>query len=137
MTAHVGTRQTYGPERQHAELACRGIHVGLHRIKQLRNQLGLRCKRKRRYQVTTDSRQSLPLAPNQQQQRQVTVTITCFPPGRSPTACDGRAAAPRITLHRGSPLNNRGFVSKQSEPPLCMSSFVTRGKCDFQSCETF
>ena len=71
--AHERTRQTYGPERLQAELADHGIHVGLHRIKRLRKKLGLRCKQKRRFKVTTDSRHSLPVAPNLLQ-RQFAVT---------------------------------------------------------------
>ena len=62
--AHERTRQTYGPERLQADLADNGIHVGVHRIKRIRKQLGLRCKQKRKFKATTDSRHNLPVAPN-------------------------------------------------------------------------
>jgi len=62
--AHERTRQTYGPERLQADLADHGIRVGVHRIKRIRGKLGLRCKQKRKFRVTTDSRHNLPVAPN-------------------------------------------------------------------------
>ena len=34
------------------------------RIKRIRRKLGLRCKQKRKFKATTDSRHTLPLAPN-------------------------------------------------------------------------
>jgi putative transposase len=62
--AHERTRQTYGPERLQADLADHGVTVGVSRIKRIRKKLGLRCKQKRKFRVTTDSRHSLPIAPN-------------------------------------------------------------------------
>ena len=71
--AHDRTRQTYGSERLQGDLADNGIRVGVHRIKRIRKQLGLRCKQKRKFKATTDSRHSLPVAPNLLD-RQFTVT---------------------------------------------------------------
>ncbi len=62
--AHQRTRETYGPQRLQADLAERGIKVGVHRIRRLRKKLGLRCKQKRKFKVTTDSRHTLPVSPN-------------------------------------------------------------------------
>lgn len=62
--AHERTRQTYGPERLQADLADNGIQVGVHRIKRIRQKLGLRCKQKRKFKATTDSKHHLPVAPN-------------------------------------------------------------------------
>ena len=62
--AHQRTRETYGPERLQSELADHGVHVGVHRIKRIRRELGLRCRQKRRFRITTDSRHTLPVAPN-------------------------------------------------------------------------
>lgn len=62
--AHKRTRQTYGPERLQRDLADNGINVSVYRIKQIRKKLGLRCRQKRRFKVTTDSRHSLPVAEN-------------------------------------------------------------------------
>ena len=62
--AHERTRQTYGSERLQSDLADHGVSVGVSRIKRIRKKLGLRCKQKRKFRVTTDSRHSLPIAPN-------------------------------------------------------------------------
>jgi putative transposase len=60
--AHERTRHTDGPERLQADLDDNGIQVRVHRIKRLRKKLGLRCKQKRKFKATTDSRHSLPVA---------------------------------------------------------------------------
>jgi len=62
--AHKRTRQTYGPERLQYDLAEHGIRVGICRIKRIRKKLGLYCKQKRKFKVTTDSRHKLPVAEN-------------------------------------------------------------------------
>jgi transposase InsO family protein len=62
--AHKRTRQTYGPERLQRDLAENGVVVGIYRIKRIRRKLGLRCRQKRRFKFTTDSRHSLPVAEN-------------------------------------------------------------------------
>ena len=62
--AHKRTRQTYGPERLQHDLAKYGIMVGICRIKRIRKKLGLRCKQKRKFKVTTDSKHKLPVADN-------------------------------------------------------------------------
>jgi transposase InsO family protein len=62
--AHKRTRQTYGPERLQHDLAAHGIRVGICRIKRIRKKLGIRCKQKRRFKATTDSRHRLPVAEN-------------------------------------------------------------------------
>jgi putative transposase len=46
------------------ELAAQGFLAGRDRIERLRQELGLRCKQKRRFKATTDSRHDLPVAPN-------------------------------------------------------------------------
>ena len=58
------TRQTYGPERLQYDLAEHGIRVGISRIKRIRRKLGIRCKQKRKFKVTTHSRHELPVAEN-------------------------------------------------------------------------
>ena len=58
------TRQTYGPERLQYDLAEHGIRVGVCRIKRIRKKLGIRCKQKRKFKATTDSRHKLPVAEN-------------------------------------------------------------------------
>jgi transposase InsO family protein len=58
------TRQTYGPERLQYDLAEHGIRMGICRIRRIRKKLGIRCKQKRKFRATTDSRHKLPVAEN-------------------------------------------------------------------------
>ena len=62
--AHQRTRETYGAERLQEELADNGVNTTVHRIKRLRKKLGIRCKQKRQFKVTTDSNHTMPVAPN-------------------------------------------------------------------------
>jgi putative transposase len=62
--ANQRTRQTYGPERLQHDLAEHGIRVGVCRIKRIRKKLGIRCRQKRKFKATTDSRHKLPVAEN-------------------------------------------------------------------------
>ena len=62
--AHKRTRQTYGAERLQHDLAEHGISVGICRIKRIRRKLGIRCKQKRKFKATTDSKHTLPIAEN-------------------------------------------------------------------------
>ena len=62
--AHKRTRQTYGPERLQCDLAAHGVQVGIYRIRRIRKKLGLRCKQKRKFKVTTDSKHTMPVAEN-------------------------------------------------------------------------
>lgn len=62
--AHQRTRQTYGPERLQQDLIGHGVQVGLYRIRRIRKKLGIRCKQKRRFKVTTCSNHGLPVAEN-------------------------------------------------------------------------
>jgi transposase InsO family protein len=62
--AHKRTRETYGPERLQRELAEHNVKVGICRIRRIRKKLGIRCKQKRKFRATTDSRHRLPVAEN-------------------------------------------------------------------------
>ena len=62
--AHKRTRQTYGPERLQRDLAEHGIRAGVCRIKRIRKKLGIRCKQKKKFKATTDSKHSLPVVEN-------------------------------------------------------------------------
>lgn len=73
--AHRPTRQTYGRERLQQELAANGIQVGLHRIRRLRKKLGLHCRQKHRFKITTDSNHTLPVAANLLEQRFTAVAL--------------------------------------------------------------
>ncbi len=58
------TRQVYGAEKLQHDLAKHGIQVGICRIKRIRRKLGLRCKQKRKFKATTNSKHTLPVAEN-------------------------------------------------------------------------
>jgi putative transposase len=62
--AHRRTRQVYSAEKLQYDLAEYGIQAGICRIKRIRKKLGIRCKQKRKFKATTDSRHKLPVAEN-------------------------------------------------------------------------
>ena len=67
--AHRRSRETYGPERLQHELKEQGVSVGICRIRRIRKKLGIRCKQKRKFKATTDSKHALPVAENLLNQR--------------------------------------------------------------------
>jgi len=62
--AYARGRGVYGPLKIFSELQVQGIHVGLNRIKRLRQLHGIRCTHKKKFRVTTDSKHCLPVAKN-------------------------------------------------------------------------
>jgi len=63
--AHTRTRETCGPERLQQDIVeNEGVQIGVHRIKRLRKELGIRCCQKQKFKATTNSKHSLPVAPN-------------------------------------------------------------------------
>ena len=66
---HAEVKGEYGWPRMHKELLARGIRVGKDRVRKLMKQHGIRAKTKRKFVVTTDSKHSLPVAPDLVQRR--------------------------------------------------------------------
>ena len=64
LAAHQRTRETYSAKRLHHDLADHGVQATPYRVRTLREKLGLRCKQKLEFKVTTDSKHNLPIAPN-------------------------------------------------------------------------
>ena len=63
--AHAASRGRYGSPRVHAALRAEGIRACRHRVAGLMRQHGMAARRSRRGRPrTTDSRHSLPVAPN-------------------------------------------------------------------------
>jgi transposase InsO family protein len=62
--AHQRTRETFGPERLQRDLAEHGVKAGVCRIRRIRKKLGIRCKQKKKFKATTDSKHTLPVAEN-------------------------------------------------------------------------
>jgi len=57
-------RGNYGSPRVHDELGKRGFTLSRKRVIRLMNRLGLKAKTAKKFKVTTDSRHTLPIAPN-------------------------------------------------------------------------
>jgi len=64
IAAHKRNRKVYGAERLHRDLVEHHVAVGICRVRRLRKKLGIRCKQKRKFKVTTDSKHNLPVADN-------------------------------------------------------------------------
>lgn len=58
------TRQVYGAEKLQHDLLEHGIRVGICRIKRIRRKLGIRCRQKRKFKATTNSKHTFPVADN-------------------------------------------------------------------------
>jgi putative transposase len=58
------SRQSMGSRRMKKQLCKEGFQIGRYKIRQLMKKLGLVVKRKQRFILTTDSKHSLPVAPN-------------------------------------------------------------------------
>jgi putative transposase len=67
--AHRQSRETYGARRVKHELAAQGHNVGRDRVGRLRRELELRCKQRRKFVATTNSKHDLPVADNLLEQR--------------------------------------------------------------------
>jgi putative transposase len=62
--AHKRTRESYSARRLQPELAADGFIAGRDRIARLRRELGLRCRQKRKFKATTNSKHNLPVSEN-------------------------------------------------------------------------
>jgi len=69
---HAETKAAYGSPRIYLELKSRGFPVGKGRVERLMRENGLRGRHKRRFKATTDSKHTLPVAPNRLDQNFVT-----------------------------------------------------------------
>ena len=63
-SVHAEVKAAYGSRRMHRELQGRGHHIGLRRVERLMREHGIRARHKRRLNATTDSKHSMPVAPN-------------------------------------------------------------------------
>ena len=61
---HGQKRKTYGSPRIHKELNENGVKCSLNRVARIMKQEGVRAIVPRKYKATTDSKHSLPVAPN-------------------------------------------------------------------------
>ena len=61
---HADNRAIYGSPRVHAALRAEGRRIGVNRVARLMRHHGIQGRHKRRVPRTTDSKHSLPVAPN-------------------------------------------------------------------------
>jgi putative transposase len=61
---HGETRGAYGSRRTSARLRSQGHDVGRYRARSLMKKAGISVKHRRKFRITTDSKHSLPVAPN-------------------------------------------------------------------------
>jgi transposase InsO family protein len=61
---HAEVKAAYVSRSMHRELQGRGHRIGLRRVERLMREHGIRARHKRRYKATTDSKHSMPVAPN-------------------------------------------------------------------------
>ena len=61
---HAEVKQEYGWPKMWKELLARGIRVGKERVRRMMKSNGIKARGKRKFVVTTDSKHSLPIAPN-------------------------------------------------------------------------
>lgn len=64
---HHQARGLYGTRRIKRALVTKGYEVSRRRIGRLLKQLNLKCKTKRKFKVTTDSKHTMPISPNRLQ----------------------------------------------------------------------
>lgn len=67
--AHKRNRETYGAERLQEDLADHGVSIGVHRIKRIKREHNIRCKQRRKYKATTNSKHDLPVTDNHLDQK--------------------------------------------------------------------
>ena len=61
---HAEFKGAYGSPRMIEELKARGLPVSKGRVERLMRENGIRARHKRRYKATTDSKHTMPVAPN-------------------------------------------------------------------------
>jgi transposase InsO family protein len=62
--AHSGTKERYGIERLHAKLIEQGHDISLYMVRRIKEEHGIKCRRHRRFKVTTDSNHNKMVYPN-------------------------------------------------------------------------
>jgi putative transposase len=149
--AHKKTRETFGPERLQYELKEQGVEVGICRIRRIRKKLGIRCKQRRKFKATTDSKHTFPVVENLlNQQFEATgpnevwmsdITYICTEEGWLYLAGDkdlftgeivGYAMGHRITKNLVSQSLFRAVAAKRPGPGLIHHSDRGRQYCAYE-----
>ena len=53
--AHTQTKQCYGVDRLHAHLRAQGYDISQYMVRSIKEEYGIKCRRHKRFKVTTDS----------------------------------------------------------------------------------
>lgn len=62
--AHSETKERYGVERLHAKLIEQGHDISLYMVRRIKEEYGIKCRRHKRFKVTTDSNHNKMIYPN-------------------------------------------------------------------------
>ncbi len=62
--AHTETKQRYGVERLHAHLRAQGHRISQYMVRSLKEEHGIKCRRHKRFKVTTNSNHHKLIYPN-------------------------------------------------------------------------
>lgn len=62
--AHDETKQRYGCERLHAHLAEQGHHISQYMVRRIKEKYGIKCRRHKRFKITTNSNHNKLIYPN-------------------------------------------------------------------------
>ncbi|WP_198328697.1 IS3 family transposase [Psychrobacter faecalis] len=62
--AHSETKECYGVDRLHAYLSEQGHNISLYMVRSIKEQHGIKCRRHKRFKVTTDSNHNKLVYPN-------------------------------------------------------------------------
>jgi putative transposase len=109
---HEETKAAYGSPRIYLELKGRGIPVSKGRVERLMREHGLRGRHKRRFKATTDSKHTLPVAPNlldqnfetERPDEAWTADITYSMPSQRSPPGSGPSCLSMSGMHRSSEL---------------------------------
>ncbi|WAI87287.1 hypothetical protein SC65A3_01003 [Psychrobacter sp. SC65A.3] len=62
--AHSETKERYGVDRLHAHLSEQGHNISLYMVRSIKEEHGIKCRRHKRFKVTTDSNHNKLVYPN-------------------------------------------------------------------------
>ena len=62
--AHSETKERYGADRLHAHLSEQGHNISLYMVRSIKEEHGIKCRRHKRFKVTTDSNHNKLVYPN-------------------------------------------------------------------------
>jgi hypothetical protein len=63
-SAHTETRERYGVDRIHAHLSAQGHNISPYMVRSIKEECGIKCRRHKRFKVTTNSNDNKLIYPN-------------------------------------------------------------------------